>query len=67
MEGIPMGDKLEQLEELLKTHDWYYQMTEDHRVWQRGSQQHSKIRELVNELGNDGKDLYDRYYQGVSS
>ena len=67
MEGIPMGNKLEQLEELLKTHDWYYQMTEDHRVWQRGSQQRSKIRELVNELGNEGKDLYDRYYQGVGS
>ena len=62
-----MADKLAQLEELLKTHDWYYQMTEDHSVWQRGSQQRSKIRELVSELGSEGEDLYDRYYQGVGS
>ena len=29
---------------LLKSHDWYYDYSDDHSVWRRGNEAHSRLR-----------------------
>ena len=57
---------LDALEAKLKTHDWYYMMSDDHRVWQNGSYEQDEIRNILKQLeaigyGQEGKDLYNQY------
>ena len=40
-----MNDSLTALEGLLARHDWYYQYSDDHSVWQRGQREHDAIDE----------------------
>jgi len=40
---------LEEFETVLKNHDWFSAMSDDHRVWKRGQEEFKKIREMVNE------------------
>jgi len=54
------------LESLLKTHDWTYFMSDDHRAFNRGEYQHEEIKDLMNQLKNLGyeekaKELYSMY------
>jgi len=56
------------LESLLKTHDWTYFMSDDHRAYRRGEYQHEEIKSLMNQLKNLGyeekvKKLYSMYKQ----
>lgn len=53
--------KLEELEQLLKYHDWYYDYSDCFTSWTRGSESLKKIKELVDELGDDGKKLFNKY------
>ena len=51
---------LDALEAKLKTHDWYYMMSDDHRVWQNGSYEQDEIRNILKQLeaigyGQEGK------------
>lgn len=32
---------------MLKAHDWYYEMSDDHRVWREGCAAEGKLREAV--------------------
>lgn len=41
--------KLVEFIELLQRHDWYYQYSDDHRVWQRGQSQWNRIRAIREE------------------
>jgi hypothetical protein len=57
---------LTELERLLKSHDWYYQYSDDHTVWQRGSAQAEEIRrqkDICCGLGLDSiaNELYNKY------
>jgi hypothetical protein len=52
---------LQRLESLLKNHDWYYAWSDDHRVYKKGAETEKQIKELVNQLGKEGEDLYDEY------
>ena len=47
---------------LLKGHDWYYQYSDDHGVWRKGSQ---SAKNLVNLANNDAKlkSLYTDYIE----
>jgi|LakMenE18May11ns_1017448.scaffolds.fasta_scaffold5840688_1 hypothetical protein len=45
-----MSDKLLQYEKLLKAHDWYYDYSDDHRAWRKGSDEFDALRKLRNEL-----------------
>ena len=57
---------LETLEKSLKSHDWYYEYSDDHRVWRHGKEQREEIRRQMdiccglgfNEIA---KKLYDKY------
>jgi len=40
---------LEEFEIVLKNHDWFSAMSDDHRVWKRGQEEFKKIREMVNQ------------------
>jgi len=57
---------LEKLETLLKSHDWYYNMSDDHRYYTRGREEYDRIREVMeecnnNDLGTMAKDLFHQY------
>ena len=57
---------LEDFEELLKKHDWYYDYSDDHRIWQRGRDMADVIRMARQSLTEQGFDieaqeLYNRY------
>ena len=52
---------IEQLDQMLKSHDWYYSYSDDYRAWKRGSDEQEKILKLVKKLGKSGKDLYQKY------
>ena len=59
---------LVQLEELLKNHDWYYAMSDDHRYYTAGRDQSEKIQQVMEKLNNNNcgvvtKELYDKYYK----
>jgi hypothetical protein len=57
---------LDDLEQKLKTHDWFYMMSDDNRAYTRGSAQQSEIRKVIKSLeslgyGQDAKNLYNQY------
>jgi len=57
---------LVKLEELLKNHDWYYNMSDDHRYYTRGRQESKEIQQTMEKLNNNNcgvvtKELYDKY------
>ena len=49
-----MNEHLITLERLLQFHDWYYNYSDDHSVWQRGQREHDAIseeqRRLIHEV-----------------
>ena len=57
---------LVELEDLLKSHDWYYQYSDDHRVWSSGNALDTRIRKKLEEcinadLGTVANALYDNH------
>ena len=57
---------LDALEAKLKTHDWYYMMSDDNRVYMNGVGEQGEIRDILKQLeaigyGQEGKDLYNQY------
>ena len=48
-----------ELEELLKNHDWYYLYSDDNRVYVKGHEERERIDELVAKLGKTGEHLFD--------
>jgi hypothetical protein len=57
---------LDDLEQKLKTHDWFHMMSDDNRAYTRGSAQQYEIRKIIKSLeslgyGQDAKDLYNQY------
>jgi len=61
-----MNNKLQQLEDLLQVHDWYYAMSDDNYYYKLGRKQFEKIWKLMDELKDGGyftesENLYDKY------
>ena len=44
-------DRLPELKRLLAEHDWYFEYSDDFRVWRVGSDQRKAIKALAKELG----------------
>ena len=42
---------MENLIKLLRNHDWYFQYSDDHKVWQRGVMQRAAINAEAERLG----------------
>ncbi len=64
----PQGDLMAQLEQALKSHDWYYMMSDDHRWYTRGSEQARNIHNLITKLkdagqGEQAEALYKSYHE----
>lgn len=45
---------------LLKTHDWYYNYSDDHRVWRAGEEEYKKIMEL-SKLYDPTREIFRQY------
>ena len=56
-------EKKQKLNQLLKSFDWYWQRTEDRRVYQKWSSVNDQIRRLRSELGEDGEYLFTKYHR----
>lgn len=57
---------LSDLETKLKSHDFYYMMSDDNRAYQNGAAEQSEIRSIMKtltdmEYGDDAKSLYNQY------
>jgi len=47
-----------------KNHDWYYDFSDDYRVWQRGTAARDELRRLIAEAGADRsvfQAIYDKW------
>ena len=67
---IKMHPDLMTLERLLKTHDWYYNYSDDHSVWKRGVEQRDEIRRQQDiccglGLGEIAQAMVDKYSKEV--
>ena len=49
-----MNEPLAVLEKLLKAHDWSYEFSDDHRVWQRGREERNAINQEQKRLISNG-------------
>jgi len=63
-------EELNQLEQMLRTHDWYYMMSEDPRYYRRGSEQRTAINQKMEELTKSGLEdeanqLYAKYHKSL--
>lgn len=61
-----MHPDLNTLEKLLKTHDWYYNYSDDHSVWKRGTEARDEIRRQMDiccglGLGEIADAMYKKY------
>jgi hypothetical protein len=52
---------IQQFEELLKNHDWTYQMSEDSYYYRRGQKQLEEIEETIAQGGKEYQNLYNQY------
>ena len=52
------GDDIATFENMLKSHDWYYMMSDSNSEYNKGSKQAFDIRKMMNQLGDQAKDLY---------
>jgi len=48
------SSELKKLEKLMKSHDWYYEMSDDNRVYKRGSAERKVIDNLIMRLSTMG-------------
>jgi len=61
-----MSKELNTLEELLKNHDWFYQYSDDYRVYSSGQKTWSTINTVIKALkdagfGEETDALYNKY------
>lgn len=47
--------------EMLESHDWYFERSDDFRVWKRGVEQRKRIMAAKVILGADGEQIYNQY------
>ena len=57
---------LDDFESKLKSHDWYYMMSDDNRAYTKGSAEESELKKIAKQLANmgydkDAADLYNQY------
>ena len=57
---------LDELENLLSNHDWFYMYSDDHRVWRKGTDQAGEIRRQIDiccglGLSEEANQLYEHY------
>jgi hypothetical protein len=57
-----MTDAEDQFEDLMRDYDWYYEMSDDPRIYNRGQEVDQKLKSLVKTVGTDrAVELYNQY------
>jgi hypothetical protein len=57
-----MTDAEDQFEDLMRDYDWYYEMSDDPRIYSRGQEVDQKLKSLVKTVGNDrAVELFNQY------
>lgn len=49
-----LEEKLKEFETAIKSHDWYYMMSDDRRYWVAGQKESSNIKRLAKEINGLG-------------
>jgi len=57
-------DTRDELIEALRTHNWFYPMSDDHGVWTRGQDQWERIQSLASKVA-DGQELIAKYRKPI--
>jgi len=57
---------LNEFYKMLESHDWFYDYSDDHRVWRSGSQSMGAIRGAVETGPKEYKELFDAYVKYVN-
>lgn len=55
-----INNSLDEFQELLEQHDWYYTHSDDHSVWKRGEEMGRHIRRLA-DSSSEHLELYNKY------
>lgn len=58
-------DGLSRLKRMLATHDWYFDYSDDHSVWQRGVDERKAIKALAKELGME--EVFEEAFDAVTN
>ena len=53
--------QIEELQRLLKAHDFYYMYSDDGRTYDSGKASQDKIDALIEHIGSKGKKMYYQY------
>lgn len=56
-----MKKELTNLELILKSHDWYYERTDDPRLYKKGESERRQIEYLLRVTGGAGQKLLKKY------
>ena len=55
-------DQLRKIEDLLRHHDWYYHMADDHTVWHKGNREYHTLLAWLNVISlKEAKELWAKY------
>jgi hypothetical protein len=60
MKNQENNSKAGELRLLIKSHDWYYDYSDDQNAWARGNDNEKRILRLVKELDSYGIDVYNQ-------
>ena len=52
---------LQEFYALLERHDWYYDWSDDHRVWRKGTRERNILESLAKENGPEYQTLLEQY------
>ena len=53
--------EMKKLEKLLKSHDWWWFMSDSRKSYKKGEVEQEKIRRYIDLIGKDGMKLYKTY------
>lgn len=59
------SDKVALFKHLVDTHDWYYMMSDDHRVWSGGVAHENRIKSLLEELKETNPEVKQYYEERI--
>ena len=60
MYAMKHPEEVEQYVKMLKSHDWTYEYSDDHSVWKRGAEAHTKLRHMANKVDPD-REMWNKY------
>lgn len=59
-------NKLEEFKELLSHHDWYYMMSDDHRIWKKGQAYLAKVSGCAYSLSEEDFEKAKEHWDSVA-